>query len=177
MLALLLVAVSAGLSNLAASLGIGVAGVTAATRLRVGLVFGAFEAAMPLIGLVIGSGLASGAGQWARWAGGAVLIGMGALAIVRPSRDPAAPAGASLGRLLLSGLALSLDNLAIGFALGTLHVPIVVGALVIAAVSVAMSLVGLEVGSRVGAAAGRRGEQVSGVILAGVGAAMAAGVL
>ena len=177
MLALLLVAVSAGLSNLAAALGLGVAGVTAATRVRVGLVFGAFEAAMPLVGLVIGSRLASGAGEWARWAGGAVLIAMGALAVFRPSRDPVAPAGASLGRLLFIGLALSLDNLAIGFALGTLHVPILVGALVIGSVSVAMSLVGLEIGARVGAAAGRRGEQISGVILAGVGAAMAGGLL
>ncbi len=177
MLALLLVAVSAGLSNLAAALGIGVAGVTTATRVRVALVFGACEAGMPLLGLVIGSSLASGAGHWARWAGAAALIAMGALAVFHPSRDPAAPAGVGLGRLVLSGLALSLDNLAIGFALGTLHVPILVGALVIGSVSVAMSLVGLEIGGRAGAAAGRHGEQVSGVILVGVGAVMAVGLL
>jgi manganese efflux pump family protein len=173
--ALLLVAVSAGLSNLAAALGIGMSGVTAATRLRVGLVFGACEAGMPLIGLLIGAGLAAGAGQWARWVGAATLIGLGAMAVLRPSREPAVPTAARLPRLILSGLALSLDNLAIGFALGTLHVPVVAAAVVIPAVSVAMSLAGLEIGGRLGAAAGRRGEQASGVILIGVGAAMAAG--
>jgi putative Mn2+ efflux pump MntP len=53
----------------------------------------------------------------------------------------------------------------------------VLSALVIVAVSVAMSLLGLEIGRRAGTWAGRRGEQVSGVILAGVGVAMAAGLL
>lgn len=42
MLALLLVAVSLGLSNFAASVGLGASGVDRRTRLRVGLVFGFF---------------------------------------------------------------------------------------------------------------------------------------
>ena len=71
MLALLLVAVSVGLSNLAAAIGIGFGGVTTRTRVRVALVFGAFEAGMPIVGLVIGAGLASGIGQLARWIGAA----------------------------------------------------------------------------------------------------------
>jgi putative Mn2+ efflux pump MntP len=54
-----LVAVSLGLSNFAAAIGIGVSGVDARTRLRVGLVFGLFEAAMPLLGLLLGHGLAA----------------------------------------------------------------------------------------------------------------------
>jgi manganese efflux pump family protein len=58
MLALLLVAVSLGLSSFAAAVGIGVSGVDTRTRLRVGLAFGLFEAAMPLLGLVLGHGLA-----------------------------------------------------------------------------------------------------------------------
>ncbi len=51
------------------------------------------------------------------------------------------------------------------------------GALVIGVVSVLLSLAGLELGSRIGAAAGRRGEQIGGAILVAVGVAMAAGVL
>ena len=42
MLELLLVALSLGLSNFAASVGIGAAGVDTGTRLRLGAVFGAF---------------------------------------------------------------------------------------------------------------------------------------
>ena len=58
MLALLLVAVSLGLSNFAASIGIGVSGVDARTRLRVGVIFGVFESAMPILGLLAGRSLA-----------------------------------------------------------------------------------------------------------------------
>lgn len=57
-LALLLVAVSLGLSNFAAAIGIGVTSVDAGTRLRVGLIFGIFEAGMPLVGLLLGHSLA-----------------------------------------------------------------------------------------------------------------------
>ncbi len=77
MLALLLVAVSLGLSNFAAAIGIGVSGVDTRTRLRVGLVFGLFEAAMPLLGLLLGHGLAHALGHAARWTGAALLIATG----------------------------------------------------------------------------------------------------
>jgi len=96
-------------------------------------------------------------------------------------RQPGGPAAysdsASLGRLLISAFALSLDNLAAGFALGTMHVGIAEGAIVTGLVSVLLSLAGLELGGRIGATAGRRGEQIGGAILVGVGVALAAGVL
>jgi putative Mn2+ efflux pump MntP len=83
----------------------------------------------------------------------------------------------SLGRLIISAFALSLDNLAAGFALGTMHIGVAEGAIVIGVVSVVLSLAGLELGGRIGAAAGRRGEQIGGAILVAVGVALAAGVL
>lgn len=100
----------------------------------------------------------------------------------RGGSDPAAHPGPphhadSLGRLIISALALSLDNLAAGFALGTMHVGVAEGAIVIGVVSVVLSLAGLELGGRIGAAAGRRGEQIGGAILVAVGVALAAGVL
>jgi manganese efflux pump family protein len=49
--------------------------------------------------------------------------------------------------------------------------------IVIGAVSVALSLAGLELGARIGAAAERHGELAGGLVLIGVGAAVAAGVL
>ncbi len=188
MLPLLLVAVSVGLSNLAAAIGIGFGGVTARTRIRVALVFGVFEAGMPIVGLVLGAGVASGIGHAARWIGAAVLIIIGLVTVIQALRQPAAPErGAaqpdaphhtdSLGRLIISAFALSLDNLAAGFALGTMHLGVAEGAIVIGAVSVVMSLAGLELGGRIGTAAGRRGEQIGGAILVGVGVAIAAGVI
>jgi manganese efflux pump family protein len=195
-IALLFAAVAVGLSNLAASIGIGVTGVTASTRLRVGLVFGVFEAGMPIVGLLIGQRIASELGQAVRWPGAVLLIIVGGSGLVRSLRDsrsraahrarefpnpaaqPEAPSPSSrLGRFLVSGFVLSLDNLVVGFALGTYQVGIAVGAILIGAVSVAMSLAGLELGSLLGRLVGRRSEQMSGVILILVGAAIAGGAL
>jgi putative Mn2+ efflux pump MntP len=78
---------------------------------------------------------------------------------------------------VLIGAALSIDNIVIGFALGTYHVNIVAAALIIATVSVALSLVGLELGSRLGERLGRRGELVGGAVPILVGVAVGTGLL
>jgi manganese efflux pump family protein len=179
---LLLVAVSVGLDNFAASVGIGVSGIDARTRLRVGAIFGAFETGMPIAGLLLGRGLASTLGNAAQWIGAALLVTVGAYAVVQAIRGaggktPAVPAGQRTGRLLVTGVALSIDNLAVGFALGTFHVNLALAAAVIGTVSIGMSLLGLELGSRLGARAGDRGELLSGLVLIGVGVAVATGVL
>src|SRR5712691_7314485 len=75
--ALVLVALSLGLSNFAAAIGIGVAGVDNRTRVRVGVVFGIFETAMPILGLALGHSLASTLGHAARWVGAGLLIATG----------------------------------------------------------------------------------------------------
>jgi manganese efflux pump family protein len=200
-LALLLVAVSLGVDNFAAAIAIGVSGVDARTRLRVGLVFGGFEAAMPVLGLVIGAQAAGPLGHAARWTGAGLLIAVGAYAIIAAVREqaqsrrttsaaaaasaggPEAPgvspqaASTHFGRLLVSGLALSLDNLVVGFALGTAHTSIWLGAVVIGVVSAAMSLAGLELGARAGRWAGERAEQLAGLLLIFVGIALGTGLL
>ena len=191
MIALLLAAAAVGLSNLAASVGIGVTGVNARVRLRVGVVFGVFEAGMPVIGLLIGQGLATEVGGVVRWPGAILLMLIGVLGVFRslkarhasppPAEAPATATAPTLVprrgtvRLLASGLVLSMDNLVVGFALGTYGVGILAGAIVIGAVSVVMSLVGLELGGLLGRWAGRRGDQMSGMVLILVGAAIAGG--
>jgi putative Mn2+ efflux pump MntP len=182
MIALLLVAASVGLSNFAAAIGIGVAGVDARLRLRVGLVFGIFEAGMPVVGLIIGQRVAADLGQAARWLGAALLIAVGGYGIVKSLRTggasgPGPGLAGNPGRLLLSGLALSMDNLVVGFALGTYRVNLVTGAAIFGGVSVVLALAGLELGAKIGERAGNRGEQIGGAILISVGVAIAAGAL
>ena len=95
MLPLLLLAVALGLDNLAAAIGIGVGGVRRAARVRVAVVFGLFEAGMPVLGLLLGHGLADSLGQVARWLGGAVLIAFGVIqgiGLVRARRKDSTPA-------------------------------------------------------------------------------------
>lgn len=193
MLALVLVAVSVGFSNLAASIGLGAAGVDQGTRLRIVLIFGLFEAGMPIVGLLIGHDLASSAGRETRWLAAGLLAGLGSYGIVRAARsgmvarrppdgqlsDPRLGDRRSwrTARLLVSGLALSLDNLVAGFALGAYHVSILVGAVIFGTVSVAMSLAGLEFGARLGRRSGERGELIGGVVLIGVAVAIGFGAL
>lgn len=187
MLALLLLAVALGLDNLAAATGFGAGAagrVSGGTRVRIAVVFGLFEAGMPVLGLLLGHGLADGIGEAARWLGGAALIAFGVAGLVQARRDggervpPTQRSGTQpIGRLLLSGLVLSGDNLAAGFALGAYHAGIVLAAAVFGVVSVAMSLAGLELGARIGAAAGERSELIACLLLIVVGAVIAAGVL
>ena len=180
MLALLLVALSLGLSNFAASVGIGVSGIDARTRLRVGVIFGVFETAMPILGLLAGRSLADTLGHAAHWTGAALLIATGVYALIQAIRGQGTEARRVDQRtwpLVITGAALSMDNLAVGFALGTYHISLILAVAVIGTVSIVMSLAGLELGARIGMRAGRRGELLGGLVLIGVGIAIGTGTI
>lgn len=143
--------------------------------------FGVFEIGMPIVGLALGHHLAHTLGGSARWLGGGLLVAAGLYGLVtgvrRAGHQSGAPTGLPRGRLVLTGAALSIDNLVIRFALGTYHVSVVVAALVIGLISVGLSLIGLELGARIGARTGDLAEVVGSVAPMGVGAAIGAGLL
>ena len=174
MFELVLVALSVGLSNFAASIGLALSGVDAKLRLQVVVLFGLFEGGMPILGLLLGSGLAGTLGGDSRWIGGALLIATGLYAAFGPTPKGE---GGRTGRLAITALALSIDNLVVGFALGTLNVSLVEAAVVIAAVSVALSLIGLEIGARLGARVERFSEEIGGGVLVLVGGLVLTGVV
>jgi len=181
-LSLLLVSVSVGLSNFAGAIGIGLSGIDSRTRIRVGIAFGLFEAVMPLLGLLLGDAVHSFFGHYAKYIGGAILVLTGAYTIWQGRRTesevaPPKPAGLRTRHLLFTAMALSIDNLAVGFALAIYHIQIVLAAVTMGAVSVAMSLAGLELGSRLGARVEAWSEELSGGVLILVGIAIAAGIL
>ena len=64
-----------------------------------------------------------------------------------------------------------------GFALGAYHVNLAAAAVIIGAVSVILSVAGLELGDRLGTKTGERGELIGGLVLIAVGIAIATGVL
>jgi manganese efflux pump family protein len=181
MVALLLVAVSVGLDNFGASAAIGVSGVDRSLRFRVALIFGVFEAAMPVIGLLLGRSLVHYLGSVAKPLGGGLLVLVGTYAIGTElfggDRETTEDTELSMRRLVLIGVALSIDNLVVGFALGAYHVNIVIAAVIIAIISVALSLLGLEIGRRLGDRLGQRAELVGGTVLILVGVAIGTGLL
>lgn len=188
MLTVTLAALAVGLSNFAASVAIGLTGVDRHVRLRVAAVFGLFEAGMPLIGLLLGHNLAQTLGRTSRYTGGALLVVTGCWTFVHaraqskrapPAHDDSARVGpaSSLPRLLLAGLALSVDNLVVGFSLGITKTPLLAAALIFGIVSIALSLGGLEIGQRLGGWGGASSETAAGAVLVVVGVLIAVGVL
>lgn len=77
MLALFLVAISIGLDNFGAATAIGVSGVDRKLRLRTALVFGVFEAVLPLLRLLLGRSAASSLGSETKVVAGSVLCVVG----------------------------------------------------------------------------------------------------
>lgn len=175
----ILVALALGLDNFAVCVGIGLTGTDRRIRLRIAVVFGVFEAVMPLIGLLVGRQLAHRIGSDGNYLGGGLLIATGLYSLVEVRRGPADEPSSSTGprRLVLTGAALSVDNLVVGFALGAYRVPVVLSALVIGVVSVGMSLVGLQLGSRMGASVEKWSEVLGAAVLIAVGVAITAGFL
>src|SRR5260370_26920778 len=103
----------------------------------------------------------------AGYVAGGILVLTGLYTILQAGQvksEDQAPRRLQRHRLIITALALSIDNLAVGFALGGLEVNILVAAVTIGAISVAMSLVGLELGHRLG----RRVEEWSEEIGVGV---------
>jgi putative Mn2+ efflux pump MntP len=177
-LALFLVGFSVGLDNFAAAIGIGVGGVNRRVRIQVGLVFGLFEGGMPVVGLLLGDQVASTLGGAAHPIGATLLCLTGAYGIITAWRSRNEPkeahaSGQSIGRLLVAGAALSIDNLVIGFALGAYHVSLLLAAVIIGSISVALAFVGLELGRRIGQRVNRTvGEMLGGAVLILVGIAI-----
>jgi putative Mn2+ efflux pump MntP len=163
-------------NNLVVALALGALG-QAPRRWRIAGVFGAFEFAVPLIGLLIGRGLSSPLAEAGRWIGAVLLTALGLLTL-RPDGDDderLAERATTVGGLVGLAAGLSLDNLLVGFALGLGDVSPLLVAAVIACFSVSFTLVGLELG-----AAGRRhwerpARVAAGVALVAVGLAVGAG--
>lgn len=177
MLTLIFAAVAVGLGNSGAAISIGLSGATAKTRIRVGAIFGAFESGMPLAGLLIGHGTASALGEVAGYVGGGLLILIGSWQLIRATRsdDKTPPSPTALWQLIVTGFALSIDNLVVGFTLGARNVPLAEAIVVFAAVSVMLSVLGLELGHRLSTAVEFAVEYAAAFVLIAVGVVVAVG--
>lgn len=180
-LALILVGLSVGLDNFAVSIAIGLSKIKKSTRILIALVFGIFETGMPLLGLLIGHQFAKRLGEHSNLIGGILLILAGIYVLINSykKKDPKLKDSrySSLGKLLITGLALSIDNLIVGFSLGAHKEPIVLTIIVIGITSVVLALLGLEIGSRLGSKVEEYSEAISGIILIIVGFAIGLNIL
>jgi putative Mn2+ efflux pump MntP len=163
-----------GLDTFAVSAAIGAAGLPARRRMRVSLVMAGFEAAMPLVGVILGAPLGRAIGSAADYLAAGVLLVFGLYTLLE--RDDEEEGAARLleaggwGAVAL-GLSISLDELAIGFTLGLLRLPLVPVIVLIGAQAFVLSQVGLRLGARLSAGFREGAERLAGValILLGLG--------
>ena len=160
-----------GLDSFAVAAALGVAGLAARERLRVSLLITGFEAGMPLVGLALGAPLGQAIGGGAEYVAIALLTAFGLFTLLHDDEEERV-AGLSQLRgsaALLLGLSVSLDELAIGFTIGLLHVPIAPVIAAIALQALVLSQLGLRLGARVSARAREGTERLAGIALIMIG--------
>jgi len=145
--------------------------------LRTGAIFGVIEAITPWVGWLIGSAAAKYASEWDHWIAFTLLAGLGARMIWVGWRSEGGdederPRSHSFWVLALTGLATSIDALAVGVGLAFVDVHIGWVAAAIGFATFVMVTVGVMLGRVLGAIAGKRAEILGGVLLIGIGTAI-----
>jgi putative Mn2+ efflux pump MntP len=163
----LAVALAVGLDVLAVSVGIGVTRPGMRAGLRLGLVCAAAEIGMQLIGYVLGARAGELLGAIATYGGFGLLAIVGLLMLRNGLR--ASPEGSfnatSGGGLLMIGLSISLDSLAVGIALPAAGIPLLPLLITVSITTTFFTLIGLAFGARLGERYEHGAEGLAGVIL------------
>lgn len=161
------------LDTFAVAAALGMTGLTVRQRVRLSLVFAAFEGGMPLIGLLLGAALGNVLGALADYLAAVAIVGIGIhMLLTREGREEDNARGlvdAAGLRLVGLGLSISLDELGIGFALGLAHVAIVAAVALIAVQAFVVSQIGFQIGRRIGERLREGAERLAGVVLIGLG--------
>ena len=166
------------LDTFAVAAALGMTRPTGAQRIRFSLLFAVFEGGMPMIGLVVGAGIGRVIGDWSEYVAIAALVGLGAYMLWAHDDDEerVRKLAASRGPAVIAlGLSVSLDELAIGFSLGLLNVPIVPAIVLIAAQAFIVSQVGFALGGRIGEATREGAERLAGAVLIVIAGALLVG--
>lgn len=170
MIALMGIAAALSMDNLGVSVGMGLRGAwSRAGRIRQALIFGLFEAGMPLLGLLLGKGIAGPIGPYTGPIAGILLAALGLYALVGSDSGP------RVG-MFLPALLVSIDNLAVGLALGLHHVSIAQAIPLFAVASVGTAYAGLTFGRFISDKTDHAGK-IGGIALIVVGIVIGSGVI
>jgi putative Mn2+ efflux pump MntP len=161
-----------GLDTLGVALALGLAGLPREKRLRISLLFAGFEAAMPLIGVALGSPLGHAIGSVADYTAAGLIAGLGIYMLLAENDEEdrllALTRRGLFGAVAL-GVSISLDELAIGFSAGLLRLPIVAMVIAIAAQAFVVTQIGVRLGDRAGGWMREATERLAGLALIGLG--------
>lgn len=172
----MILAAPLGTDSAAMCTGIGATGrLTLRRRLTIAGTLTTFEALMPVVGVLLAGVIGEALGESARWVGGALLACLGVY-MLKSGHDDEGPVPMGAGALLLAGLAVSVDEIAVGVSLGLggVNLPVLVST--IATIVFAATMAGLTLGGLLSRHAERAGK-LAGYALILLGALLAVGIL
>lgn len=146
--------------------------------LRTGAIFGCIEALTPLAGWALGLAAASYVKAWDHWIAFVLLGGLGVRMILAGlnasggEEEAGKPERHSFWLLAITGLATSIDAMAVGVGLAFLDVAILPIAAAIGLTTFLAVTAGVMVGRVLGAMAGKWAEIGGGLLLVGIGTAI-----
>lgn len=171
---MLLLGISLSMDALAVSItsGITIRNLKLRHIIKTGVFFGAFQAAMPIIGYIAGSTVAEYIRAVDHWVVFVLLLLIGVNMIreavkcedERVNADPTKTA-----RLLVLALATSIDALAVGISLSFIQADILLCALIIGCTTFVLSAAGVALGKRLGDVFRKRAGIIGGVVLIIIG--------
>ena len=169
---LIALALSADCFAVALSSSVSIRIVSFAPILRTALTFGAFQAAMPALGWLVGRTIVDFIADYDHWVAFILLALVGGRMIWESFR----PIGSqrridiSKGLLLLTlAVATSIDALAVGLTFAFLEVNIAIACSIIGVVAFGVTIAGFMLGGKAKTLFGKRAEAIGGVILIGIG--------
>jgi putative Mn2+ efflux pump MntP len=144
--------------------------------LRTGLIFGVIEALTPIIGWLLGSVASKYVVDWDHWLAFVMLGVLGVLMIRNGIRvdeeDKPQATKHPFWTLALTGLATSIDAMAVGVSLAFIDNNILVTASAIGFATLLMVTLGVMLGRVLGSVVGKRAEIFGGLVLIGIGSSI-----
>lgn len=172
---LLLIAVGLSMDAFAVAVckGLSMRRVLLRHALVMGLYFGVFQAAMPLLGYAAGARFADKIAAFDHWIAFGLLTFIGGK-MVKEGLDASCPTGAgdaslSFKVMLPLALATSIDALAVGISFAFLNVQILPAVLLIGATTLVLSMLGMGLGKWVGVKFKSGAEVAGGLVLIAIG--------
>lgn len=171
-LKLILFVLPLGFDTFAVAAALGMRGLPARERLRVSLLMSGFEMAMPVVGLLIGRAVGSAVGSAADYVAIGVLASLGVWMLFHEEDGEGEKVGQFAARsgmaMVALGISISLDELAIGFTIGLLHLSLWLAVVLIGTQAFLFAQVGLRLGARLNETLRERAEQFAGIALVGL---------
>ena len=144
--------------------------------LRIGFIFGFVEMLTPIIGWFLGSAASRYIDSIDHWVAFVLLAGLGCHMIYGSLKDEPEEKESlrknGICSIALTGLATSIDALAVGVGLALIDVNIILVAIVIGLCTWTMVTVGIMMGRILGKMVGKRAETLGGIVLIVVGASI-----